>query len=105
VWDELFKAASEAHKNKSNDMIPYWVFDSKFKVERNVPIIPYSKDDQHFQALLKTLACYRLAFGQPRQDELLKVLENNKDFQFDAEALKQLMIDLAPPEINGSEAE
>lgn len=103
VWDELFKAASEAHKSKSNDMIPYWIYDSKFKVLRNVPIIPYSKDDQHFQALLKTLARYRLAFGQPRQDELLKVLEDNTDFQFDGETLKQLMIDLAPPEINGSE--
>lgn len=103
VWDELFKAASEAHKSKSNDMIPYWIYDSKFKVMRNVPIIPYSKDDQHFQALLKTLARYRLAFGQPRQDELLKVLEDNKDFQFDGETLKQLMIDLAPPEMNSSE--
>jgi hypothetical protein len=103
IWDELFKAASEAHKNKSNDMIPYWIFDSQFKVERNVPVIPYSKDDQHFQALLKTLARYRLAFGQPRQDELLKVLEDNKDFQFDGETLKQLMIDLAPPDINDSE--
>jgi len=100
VWDELFKAASVAHKGKSNDMIPYWIFDSKFKVERNVPIIPFSKDDQHFQALLKTLARYRLAFGQPRQDELLKVLEDNKDFQFDNETLKGLMIDLAPSERN-----
>lgn len=107
VWDELFKAASEVHKNKSNDMIPYWIFDSEngFKVNRNVPIIPYSKDDQHFQALLKTLARYRLAFGQPRQDELLKVLEDNKDFQFDGETLKQLMIDLAPPEMSDSEVE
>lgn len=100
VWDELFKAASNAHKDESSDMIPYWIFDSEFKVERNVPIIPYSKDDQHFQALLRTLARYRLAFGQPRQDELLKVLEDNEDFQLDGDTLKQLMIDLSPPEFN-----
>jgi hypothetical protein len=98
IWDELFDTASKVHKDQYSDMVPYWVFDSKFKVERNVPIIPYSKDDQHFQALLKTLARYRLAFGQPRQDELLKVLEGNEDFQFEGEELDKMMIDLSPPD-------
>jgi len=98
VWDEIFKKASNDHKSNSNDMIPYWIFDKKYKVIRNVPIIPFSKDDMHFKALIKTLALYRLAFGQPRQDELLKVLENSKISQFDVESLQNLMIDLSPPE-------
>jgi hypothetical protein len=99
VWDELFQEASDTHKGEFSDMVPYWIFDSEFKVERNVPIIPYSKDDQHFQSLLKTLARYRLAFGQPRQDELLKVLDENEDFQLEGESLDQMMIDLSPPEM------
>ena len=44
--------------------------------------------------LRKTLAAYRLAFGQPRQGELVEFLGDN----FSDEELGRLCIDLSPPE-------
>ena len=41
-----------------------------------------------------TLAAYRLAFGQPRQEELVELLGKN----FTEEELEQLRIDLRPPQ-------
>jgi hypothetical protein len=48
--------------------------------------------------LRKTLAAYRLAFGQPRQEELIEFLGADRS---DAELLRlasRLRIDLTPPE-------
>ena len=93
-WDIIFEEAKKAKTFGSNDIIPYWIYEARFKIKRNVPIIPFSRDEQHFDDLLKTLANYRLAFGQPRQEELLKILDENAEI--DPAQLKKLMIDLSP---------
>ena len=77
------------------EMVPYWVFHrGPAKIERHVPVIPFSRDEAVLPRLRKTLAAYRLAFGQPRQEELVEFLgENLSD-----EELARLRIDLSPPE-------
>ena len=65
---------------------------------------PFSKDQGRLKRILRTLALYRLAFGQPRQAELVEyLLERN----FTDEELKQitnnLMIDLSPVSYDGLE--
>jgi hypothetical protein len=50
--------------------------------------------------LRKTLAAYRLAFGQPRQDELIEFLEADRS---DAELLhlaSRLKVDLSLPDFD-----
>ena len=44
------------------------------KVERRVPILPFSRETQRLEWLKRSLTVYRLAFGQPRQDDLLGYL-------------------------------
>lgn len=47
-------------------------------------------------SLLKTLALYRLAFGQPRQAELVEHLLTNISEERIGEIRNKLMIDLSP---------
>jgi len=67
--------------------------------ERHVPVLPFCKEAVALPRLRKTLAAYCLAFGQPRQEELIEFLGADRS---DAEFLllaSRLRIDLSPPEI------
>ncbi len=78
-------------------MIPYWHVEAdRYQIERIIPFYPFSKDRAKLAALLKTLALYRLAFGQPRQAELVEHLLTHVDEERIAELRKKLMIDLSP---------
>ena len=80
------------------EMVPYWVFhQGAAKIERHVPVMPFSRDAAALPRLRKTLAAYRLAFGQPRQEELVEFLGADRS---DADLLRlasRLRIDLSPP--------
>jgi hypothetical protein len=97
IWDQLFSSAASVD-GSNDDIAPYWVFDrGPAKIERLVPIMPFSSEAVRLPQLRKTLAAYRLAFGQPRQEELIEFLGADRD---DAELLalaSQLRIDLTPP--------
>ena len=84
-------------------MVPYWVFHhGPVKIERHVPVMPFSRDAAALPQLRKALAAYRLAFGQPRQEELIEFLGAHRS---DADVLllaSRLRIDLSPPEPSGS---
>ena len=69
-----------ARPPECSDLVPYWLFDDvpdgqAMKVERRVPIVPLSKEASRYQALKRSLVYYRLAFGQPRQDDLVHWLQ------------------------------
>ena len=69
---------------------------SDIKIERFVPLYPFSKDIEKFNNLIKILTFYRLTFGQPRQEELVEALD---EYGFDEEAIKKLddlIINLTP---------
>ena len=75
-------------------MVPYWVFHrGPASIERLMPNMPFSREAAALPVLRKTLAAYRLAFGQPRQEELVELLGQN----FTKEELERLRIDLRPP--------
>ena len=44
------------------------------RFERLVPTLPFSRDEARLAALKRSLAAYRLAFGQPRQEDLIAFL-------------------------------
>jgi len=78
--------------------VPYWHVDfSGVKIERIIPMYPFSRDQGKLDKILKTLAIYRLAFGQPRQVELIEHLLA-KDFSPQEIGLirQKLLIDLNP---------
>ena len=99
AWAELYAAAVRQRSSADSEMVPYWVFhEGPAKIERHVPVLPFSREEADLPRLRKALAAYRLAFGQPRQEELVEWL----GAKFTDEDLKQLIerlrIDLSPPE-------
>ena len=100
LWDELFKIAIDSEKDSSDfpcDLIPCWHLetDDELSINRVVPLYPFSKDIDKYRNMLKVLAYYRFTFGQPRQDELIQMLQDNDDSS-DMDLYSNLMINLSP---------
>ena len=97
VWKEMFDEATIVEKTGgSSDLIPFWGLrekDDMVKIERIVPMYPFSRDGLAYERLIKILSLYRLTLGQARQEELLEYLFKNCD---DADQLKELFINLSP---------
>jgi len=77
-WGVLFAMARESRPQGSNDLIPYWIYElgeDGYHVERRVPVLPYSREQSRFKTLKRSLALYRMVFGQPRQEDLLAHIE------------------------------
>lgn len=95
-WDSMFEAArqQEMSQGRPGDIVPYWLYPGDNKIERVVLIPPFSREVERYENLKKSLATYRLAFGQPRQDELIDLFSA---FESDVVAeLARLQISLRP---------
>ena len=53
---------------------PYWLFPGSAKIERHVPVLPFSRDVDRFNELRRALTIYRMVFGQSRQEDLMTYL-------------------------------
>jgi hypothetical protein len=99
AWKQLFDLADKQTKlNRTSDLVPYWHLpEGSAKITRFVPMMPLSRDVVKLEHALKVLAIYRLAFGQPRQEELLDNLLKRK-FTDDEIGLitRKLVINLSP---------
>jgi hypothetical protein len=101
-WRAMFAAAAADRPAGHNEIWPYWVYAPEQLdgdaacIERYVPAFALSRDRARAEALKRSVALYRLAFGQPRQDDLLAYLSG----QIDPEELERLVdevrIDLGP---------
>ena len=102
IWDEntdlwiiMFELAhDEARELNLSDMVPCWVVDGDCKVERRVPLLPYTREDTWYGQLKHQLAAYRVVLGQSRQEEFLQWLAESN---VSPDKLKQWSIDLEPP--------
>ncbi len=100
VWTQLFKIA-ESEKTRAKfpcDLVPYWHTETlnDLKIERYVPLYPFSKDIEKFNNLIRILAFYRLTFGQPRQEELVDALHQSGFSNEAIRKLDELIINLSP---------
>lgn len=97
VWEEMFEKAKEKEKREGmSDLIPYWGLKKTrdmVRIERIVPMYPFSRDELAYERLIKILSMYRLTLGQARQEELLEYLFRNCD---DPKKLQKLFINLSP---------
>lgn len=100
-WNDMFGKASIELKGDNPEMVPFWYLplnDERFKgietekIERIVPMYPMSEDESRYSRLIKVLSLYRLTMGQPRQEELLQMLEG----KISQQQIKQLLFDLSP---------
>ena len=100
VWERLFALADRGERQPGGkcELVPYWHVETDGeKIERVIPLYPYSRDHGRLMKILHTLTVYRLAFGQPRQAELVEhLLERQFTDAEMKEILDHLMIDLSP---------
>ena len=98
-WPAVLDAAEVEEKRRSGDhaeLAPFWCFsrNQPVKIQRIVPMYPFSRDEAIYRRLLKLLSLYRLTLGQARQEEILEsILESRSDT--DALA-RDLFISLCP---------
>ena len=97
VWSALFEAARE-QSSSGRGLVPYWLFplSDGACIERYVPALPLSRDESQLKALQRSLAVYRMVFGQPRQDDLTTFLLEHCDREVLNEVAPLLRIDLSP---------
>lgn len=97
IWAEMFDEAVKKEKVEGcSDLIPYWGLTEKenmVRIERIVPMYPFSRDGIAYDRLIKILSLYRLTLGQARQEELLEYIFKNFD---NVEDMKELFINLSP---------
>lgn len=87
-WAAMFDAAEAAEPEDSDGMSPFWLYDGPAKIERYVPAMPLSRESRQYRRLQRTLGAYRSVMGQPRQDDLIKLMGEGVDWP---------RIDLRPP--------
>lgn len=93
-WATMFNAAHQ-RATREGGLEPFWVLDGPVKVERHILSLPFSREETRLSWLRRSVAVYRLAFGQPRQDDLLALLDKARD-ELSDEELCELQISLRP---------
>jgi len=95
-WKQLFNIAVVDRGMGKNDLVPFWVFEGKYKIERIVPLLPLSREIGHLERLKNSLVVYRSIFGQPRQEELIEFMKENLPPDEVKELFEYAIIDLSP---------
>jgi len=94
LWSTLFSLANaEARAAGMSELVPYWMAPGSCRVQRRVPLLPYTSEVEAFERLKRQLAAYRVVFGQPRQEELVTLLEH---YDIETHNLDAWAIDLTP---------
>jgi hypothetical protein len=95
-WAALFAEAESSDVARTDSEItPYWVFPGEARIERHVPALPLSREEERLRRLQQSLALYRSVLGQPRQEELVELLSAR---QLPAPlTFEDVRIDLSPP--------
>ena len=100
IWKNLFIIAKKKEQaNQKCDLVPYWHVECSdgVKIERIIPLHPFSKDISKLKYLLDVLTFYRLTFGQPRQEELVEaIMKEDMDEKEVKKLISNLVINLSP---------
>jgi hypothetical protein len=99
-WNQLFDKARAARDAGATDLVPFWLYpiEGGARIERHIAALPLSRDQIRLQDLRRTLAVYRMVFGQPRQDDLIEYVLSHLPEQQIQSFVAQLRVDLSPPE-------
>jgi hypothetical protein len=97
-WVTMFRKARQEASGDDSDLVPYWVYtvEGGAQIERHVPALPLSREVARKHALARSLAVYRMAFGQSRQEDLVAFLERTLGPEERERAGAELMVKLGP---------
>jgi len=96
VWETVFELGRDRRPPDKNDLVPYWIFGGDAKIERHVPALPFSREVERLYGLRRTLAIYRMVFGQSRQEDLIAYLLAQVPEEDRERIVAELQIDLSP---------
>lgn len=95
-WQAVFDVAIAGSPDDPHLRAFWLAADGMARIERHVPAYPQSRDGERLRRLQKELVLYRMAFGQNRQEDLVRFLAR----QLDPSQIEQLRllcrIDLRP---------
>jgi hypothetical protein len=97
VWSAAFSAALAVRQGNAGDLVPYWLYAGSAKIERHVPVLPFSRDADRLDGLKKALVVYRMVFGQVRQEDLIAYLLEQLPEKDRTTIAAELRMDLRPP--------
>lgn len=97
VWEAAFALGRAGRSVQENDLVPYWLFPGDAKIERHVPALPFSREVERLYGLRRSLAIYRMVFGQSRQEDLMTYLLSQIPEDEREGIVSELQIDLSPP--------
>lgn len=98
-WEAIFASAREAaREHGASEIVPFWVYplEGGARIERHILALPLSREHAHATALRKSLAVYRMVFGQPRQEDLIRYLLVRIPAQELDPIMHEARIELAP---------
>ena len=95
-WTAVFEAAAAEDDHGLGDLTPFWIYPGDAQLQRRIMALPLSRDQGRWAQLQESLALYRLAFGQPRQEDMLAALQR-RGISGRPERMAELRIDLRPP--------
>ena len=94
AWDAAFTAALASRETERlGQFAPWWVYEGDARIHRRIASFTLSRDHDKYERLLDALTLYRLTLGQPRQEDMLRLMqqgEMNRDLAVGA-------INLHPP--------
>ena len=97
LWESAYRLADDQF-SADGGLIPHWVFaEGEARIQRHSPVLPLSRDANRLGALRRSLAVYRMVFGQPRQDDLLEFILSEVPEGRREDLAAALTIDLSPP--------
>jgi hypothetical protein len=98
-WDALFAAGKCERGEDSSDLVPFWVYplEGGATIERHLVALPLSRDLGRMESLRRSLAVYRMVFGQSRQEDLISYLLTQIPEGELKEVIEDLRVDLRPP--------
>ena len=94
-WTAIFEAAAGEEKRGLGDLKPFWIYPGEAEIQRRIMALPLSRDEEQWVRLQESLALYRLAFGQPRQEDMLAALRR-RGIAGEPERIADIRIDLRP---------
>lgn len=98
LWTAIFSAIESKYKEDESGIMPFWyLHKGETCIERFVPVHKFSKDRSRYDNIRKTLALYRMTFGQPRQEELIAAYKDSNLSRKEMQWIREhLLIDLSP---------
>ena len=93
AWRAAFESA-ERQPTEAGAFSPWWIYPGSSRIQRMLLQYPMSRDIDKYDRLRKSLTLYRLTLGQPRQEDMVEMLQ-----RAEVDGTTVPTIDLRPPSV------